>query len=231
MNRHDEESLGRRSVMTGVGIAVAGLAAGATAACAQTGRSGSGFSPTRHAEDAWLDALPGGHRVFVDSATAGGGAAALLYANNLYDAQARAYDGGPGDFALVVCFRHFSTPFGYTDAVWSKYGEIFGSVMQLQDPVTAAAPRINLMNSSAYTSLPNMGVTIDAVTGRGTQIAICMAATTFIANAIANETGGDADAIRQELVDGAVDNSRFVSAGVMALTRSQEYGYSLLYAG
>ena len=231
MSRQRDPQLDRRSLMAGVGIAVAGLAAGATAARAQSRGAGSGFTPTRHDQDAWLGELSGGHRVFIDSATAHGGAEALLYANNLYTAQENAYAGGPGDFAMVVCFRHFSTPFGYKDPIWAKYGEIFNSLMQFPDPDTGAAPRINLMNSAAHTSLPNFGVTVDAVSAKGTQIAICLAATTFISGYIAEQTDGDAEAIRAELMAGAVDNSRFVSAGVIALTRSQEYGYSLLYAG
>ena len=223
----------RRSVMAGLGVAAAGLTLSATAARAQTTapRAATGFEPARHTLDAWLDQMPGTHRVFIDSATAVGGAEALLYANNLYTARENAYAGEPADFAMVVCFRHFSTPFGYNDAVWAKYGEVFDSIMRFPDPATNAAPRINLVNSPAHTTLQNFGVTIDAVGARGVEFAICSAATQFIAGVAAHETGGDAEAIREELVAGAIGNSRFVSAGVMALTRAQEYGYSLLYAG
>jgi len=229
MNHDDDAVRTRRSVMTGVGVAVAGLAAGA--ASAQTARTTPSFQPTRHNQDAWLDSLPGGHRVFVDSATAGGGAEALIYSNNLFDAQENAYSGASTDLALVVCYRHFSTPFGYTDAIWEKYGEIFNSIMKFPDPNTNAAPRINLMNSAAHTSLPNFGVTIDSVRNRGGQFAICAAATRFIAGVIAGQIDGDQASINDELRANAIPSSRFVSAGVMALTRAQEYGYSLLYAG
>jgi len=40
-----------------------------------------------------------------------------------------------------------------------------------------------------------------------------------------------ANAVFEELKDSVIPNSRFVSAGVIATTRAQEYGYSLLYAG
>jgi hypothetical protein len=42
---------------------------------------------------------------------------------------------------------------------------------------------------------------------------------------------GDAEAMYKTMAANAIASSRFVSAGVVALTRSQEYGYSLLYAG
>lgn len=233
MNEQDEDAVGRRSVLTGVGIAVAGLVAGATAAQAQTGRrqNGSRFQPARHQLDAWFDQLPGNHRVFIDSASAEGGAYALGYANNLYLARESAYAGEPADFAIVICFRHFSTPFGYSDAVWAKYGEIFHSLVQYPDPATGAAPKINLMSSAAHTTLGNRGVTIDALTAKGTQFAICNTATLGIASMIAGRTGAKANDVHAELVGGAVKNGRFVSAGVMALTRAQEYGYSVLVAG
>jgi len=223
----------RRSVMTGMGIATAGLAVGA-AACAQTPAargSATGFQPERHDVDSWFDELPGEHRVFIDTSYPRGGAEALLYANNLYAAQESAYAGGPADFAMVVCFRHFSTPFGYVDSVWQKYGEGFNEIMQYPDPATGQAPRINLMNSPDHPTLPNFGFTIDSHVARGTQFAICDNATHFFAGQLANAAGTSQEDVYAELVAGAIPNSRFVSAGVMAMTRAQEYGYSLLYAG
>jgi len=228
----NETQVGRRSMIGGVGVALAGFAAGAATACAQAPEAGGpGFSPDRHEQDAWMDMLAGGHRIFIDSATPAGGAEALLFANNLYNAQSEAYAGGNGDLALVVCFRHLSTPFGYNDEVWAKYGEAFNGLMQFPDPATGQAPSVNLMNSPSLTSLPNMGNTIDALIGRGAQFAICNAATQFISGQIAAGTGASAEDVYQELVAGAIPNSRFVPAGVMAVTRSQEYGYSLLYSG
>ena len=47
---------------------------------------------------------------------------------------------------------------------------------------------------------------------------------------MADARGEAADDIYQELVANAIPNGRFVAAGVVAATRSQEYGYSLLYA-
>lgn len=223
-----QENHGRRSLITGMGAAAAGLALGASAAKAQ---NSAGFQPARHRLDAWMDGLAGKHRVFIDTATAHGGAEGLLYTNNIYNEHQNAYSGGPEDYAMVVCFRHFSTPFGYVDAMWEKYGESFSQLMQFTDPSTGGAPSINLMNASDRMDLPNFGVTIDSLVSKGTQFAICNAATQFIAGQIAAATGAATQDVYDELVDSAIPNSRFVSAGVIALTRAQEYGYSLLYAG
>lgn len=226
--QREHEFKGRRSLIAGMGVAAAGIAMGTATSQAQ---QASGFQPRRHSLDAWMDELPGQHRVFIDSATAHGGAEALLYGNNIYGAQESAYSGGPEDFAMVICFRHFSTPFGYNDAVWEKYGEGFNQLIQFPDPNTGQAPKINLMNSTTHPGLPNFGNTIDSHVAKNTQFAICNNATNFIAGQLAAASGGSADDIYKELVAGAIPNSRFVSAGVMALTRAQEYGYSLLYAG
>src|SRR4030095_6193815 len=37
------------------------------------------FQPARHAKDAWLDAVSGKHRTFIDASTVNGGGSALLY--------------------------------------------------------------------------------------------------------------------------------------------------------
>lgn len=231
MNHDKQKPKNRRSVIAGMGAAALGIAA-ATAGQAQQRRSSSNaFEPARHDLDSWLSELPGRHRIFVDTATPNGGAEGLLYANNLFNAHREAYSGEDSDLALVICFRHFSTPFGYVDAVWDKYGEIFHSLIQFPDPATGQAPRINLLSSAAHTTLPNFGTTIDSLIAKGAQFAICNNATNFIADQVATQTGTAVESVYRELVAGAIPNSRFVPAGVMAVTRAQEYGYSLLYGG
>ena len=221
----------RRSLMLGVGSAVVAAGLGSRSAEGQT--SGA-FRPSRHPEDGWLDQRPGTHRVFIDAATANGAGEAILFANNLYTAHKAAYaGGGDGDFAMVVCLRHFATPFAYTDAVWAKYGKALSAMVSFTDPKTKEAPSTNLYNSPAYgLSLPTLGNTIDAVTKRGAYFAVCDTATHFLSAQLAGMmTGGSADAIYKDLSTSLIPNSRLVSAGVMAVTRSQEHGYSLLYAG
>jgi hypothetical protein len=115
--------------------------------------------------------------------------------------------------------------------MWEKYGDVFHGLTHMPDPNTNAAPRINLMRAAGYgMNLPNFGNTIDSVRELGVEIAICDAATSFLATQIGASTGSQMNVVYEELKANAVPG-RFVSAGVMALTRAQEYGYSLLYAG
>ncbi|HJN44904.1 MAG TPA: hypothetical protein QF572_12075 [Vicinamibacterales bacterium] len=219
----------RRSLMTGFGAIAAAFGVRPALARAQT--SAGSFRPARHELDAWLDEMPGQHRVFIDSADAQGAGNAVLYANNLYRANQSAYSLDPHDVAIVVCFRHLATVFGYNDAMWAKYGEHFSRLASFTDPGTDQPPSANLYNADGYgRELPNSGNTIDAQIERGAQFAICDAATRFYSGQVARATGQSMDDVYPELVANAIPNGRFVSAGVVAATRSQEYGYSLLYS-
>jgi hypothetical protein len=230
--RNEHDIRGRRSIIVGLGGAAAGLTLGAATAQAQAARDAStDFKPQRHDLDAWMEQVPGTHRIFVDTSTAAGGAEGLVYTNNLYEAQANAYAGTTGDLAIIVCFRHFSTPFGYNDAIWEKYGEAFSGLIEFSDSVTGQAPTVNLLNASGRTDTPNFGITIDSLVAKGAQIAICSSATRFLSRQLAPQAGTSADELYDELVAGALPGSRFVPAGVMALTRAQEYRYSVLIAG
>src|SRR5947209_880895 len=166
----------RRSLMTGLGAAAAAAVLVPGTAGAQT--RASNFRPATHTQDNWMGELKGQHRMFIDSSTAKGGAEAILYANNLYMANETGYSLKPADLAIIVCLRHFATPFGYNDAAWKKYGKAFGSIMELKDPKTGLPPSTNLMNSPDYGfALPNLGATIGSLVERGTQFAICDLAT------------------------------------------------------
>lgn len=219
MKDTDQNKVGRRSLLTTMSVAaVAGLAA--SAGSAQTQPHPTGFQPARHDKDAWLNELPGSHRVFIDSSTMAGGPAGLWYANNMISAHEDEYEGSAEDFAMVVCFRHMSTPYGFNDAVWAKYGAIFS---RNADP----APTRNPLSTASASSGQN---SIASSVARGVQFAICGRATRRFAMAIASATGGDAEAVFAELTAGGIPNSHFVPAGVLTATRAQEYRYSLLYA-
>lgn len=220
----------RRSMMMGLGVAIAGTAAVVPMAANAQGR-GAEFRPARHDIDAWMDELPGDHRVFIDSSTGRGGAEALLYAANLSSATDSAYNGESAKLAMIICLRHFSTPFAFNDDMWEKYSEVFYSVTGIAHPDSGGAPLTNLMRASNFgLSLPNFGNTIDSARELGVEIAICDAATQFLATQIAPASSQSVNTVYEELKANAVPG-HFVSAGIMALTRAQEYGYSLLPAG
>jgi hypothetical protein len=217
----------RRAMLSGLGTAAAAFAVGAPTAAAQTpaGR----FQPARHAQDAWLDAIAGKHRTFIDAATPRGAGEAVLYANNLYESNKAGYSLPDTDIVVVACFRHFATPFAYTDAIWAKYGKQFSMMIEFTDPKTKQAPSTNLLNAAGYgMQLTNLGNTIDLVTRRGTRFAVCDMATHFFAGQVAMMTKGNGDAIYKELVANLIPNSHMVASGVLAVNRAQEYGFTLL---
>jgi len=219
----------RRSMMSGLGAAAVGVALASGRLAAQTKSAGGRFQAARHPQDAWLDAVAGKHRTFIDASTPRGAGEAILYANNLYEANKTGYSVLEGDIVLVACMRHFATPFAFNDAVWKKYGSVISTMIEFADPKTKKAPSTNLLNSGAYgMALPNLGNTIDSVVKRGTRFAVCEMATRFFAAQVAMATKGNADAIYKELTANLIPNSHMVAAGVVAVNRAQEYGFTLL---
>lgn len=218
--KKDQPTLnGRRALLSNIGVAaVAGLAAGAATAQGQT--QSDGFRPRRHALDAWMAELAGDHRVFIDSSTQQGGGSAVWYASNILNAHEEAYEGSPSDYAMIVCFRHMSTPFGYGDAIWQKYGSVF---MRNADPAPVANP---MRTPSAVNGQNSITTLID----KGVQFAVCGRATRRFSMAIAQATNASADDVYAELAAGLLPNAHLVPAGVISVTRAQEYQYSLLYA-
>lgn len=226
-----DEAVGRRSLIAAASVAAAALALRAGAAQAAPKAAG-GFKPARHAQDAWLDELPGKHRTIIDSFSVNGAGEALLFANNLHVANAAGYGLTDADVAVVVTLRHKSTQFAFNHAMWAKYGKGLSEGLGMIDPKTKETPTINLFNAQGYgPELANFGLTIDSVAKIGVHFAICQMATRRLAGQIAKGAGGSVDAIYDELVANIVPNGHMVSAGVIATTRAQEYGYTVLIAG
>jgi hypothetical protein len=224
---HDTSA--RRSLLSGLGAAVAAFSLGSRTAAAQA--PAARFQPARHQQDDWMNALPGRHRTIIDCATVSGAAEGVLYSNNLYVANRNGYQLAENDLAIVVCLRHFATVFAYSDAVWGKYGQAFSNLVQFVDPKTKQAPKTNLLNSADYgLTIPNMGNTIASVVKRGTHFAVCDMATTFISGEVAKAVNANPQALYKEFVSNLIPNSHMVPAGVVAVNRAQEFGYTLLTA-
>lgn len=219
----ENQTHNRRKFLAGAGLVAAGAAVAANAQEA----GDSGFTPARHAEDSWMDEMGGVHRVFLDSSTGSGGIAAMNFAANILTANAQGYGGSDEDYGLIICFRHNSSPYGFNDAMWEKYGELFvgrtGVSNSNGDPVT-----VNPLNMERIYG--NRSNTIENMSGRGAQFAVCNLSTQGMAGMLARSTGRTSEEVYEELVANAIPSSHFVPAGVMAATRAQEYGFSFLYA-
>ncbi len=234
MSKESDNIKARRRFLTGVGVvATTATLAASTQAQAQPPegrRRMRGFMPARHPEDAWMEEIPGDHRVFVDSSTMMGGVTSMNYANNLLVGHTDGYGGEESDYAIIVCFRHGSTALGFNDAMWLKYRDSFNRSLPFNDPDTDGSWETNPLHREV-SSFANRGNTIQSLIDRGISYCICRKATGSLSARLAGATGGDQDEIFQELLQNPVANARFVPTGVSAATRSQEYGYSLLYAG
>ena len=232
MSRQSPSSPARRSFLTGrnAGVtSITAMAVGGAALVRGKSTKATRWEPVHHEKDDWLDQVPGRHRLVFDTTTAEGIAEAILFANNFMNVNQADYGLQNNDLAVVIIARHASTPFAYNNAMWAKYGMAMTGLTKLDDPKSKLAPKVNVYNSGDYgNQLLNRGVTLDALSKRGVQFAVCSLATRFVAGMIASAAGGNADTINSELIANLVSNSRMVPAGIVAVNRAQERGYSLV---
>ena len=66
-----------------------------------------------------MDSIPGSHRLVIDTTTPRGFAEALAFAGNFLTASAAGYNLTDRDNAIVIVARHFATPFGFKDPMFS----------------------------------------------------------------------------------------------------------------
>ncbi|MBS1818378.1 MAG: hypothetical protein JSU08_10640 [Acidobacteria bacterium] len=226
--------LARRSFLSRLlaGAGAFGAAFGATTAAeAQATPPAGAFQPARHPEDDWFEQTTGKHRFFYDTTTADAFAQALFFARNFFVANASGYKLADADLAQIICLRHESTSFAFTDAMWAKYGAALSErAANFVDPKSKQVPTTNIMMVGGYGELMrNVNVTIDQMAKRGVRFAVCAMATRAAAQLAAQKTGGNVDAIYKELTENLIPNGHMVPAGIVAVNRAQERGYTFSY--
>ncbi len=236
MSRHDERTFARRSCLSklGIGLTAGGAGLGGGMAQAQSGSGEAARGPAvRHPADDWLDRIPGKHRLVLDTSTPAGFGDALAFLNNFYNVNQNAYSMGDGDLAVVLVARHLSTLFAFNDAIWAKYATPMTARTNFMDPKTKQPPTLNLYNSAAYgPALNNRGNTLDSLIKRGIHMAVCQVSTRGNAATMAAASGATANAVYNEMVANLMTrNAHMVPAGVVAVSRAQEHGYTLISAG
>lgn len=185
------------------------------------------------AQDEWLDKPPALHRMLFDTTTSAGLAQALAFADVYFRVNKKSYGVAPDDLAVLIVMHHFSTPFGFDDVIWSKYGKPLSDKkykQDLADPRTKKTPTLNVYNCKAIDNLANDGVTLDSLSAQGARFAVCDVATRGIADLLAPITHQSADALYAELTAHLIRNAVMVPAGVVAVNRAQERGYSYCLA-
>jgi len=209
----------RRSFLSRFSGAAAALGFGQPAN-AQAPAPAKPFEAARHPQDDWFDQVPGKHRVIFDSWMADKFSDAIAFAGNYVRTNKTVYGLSDGDLAVVICVRHKSAPFAFTDAMWAKYGKEFSARMTFVDPKTKDVPATNL-----YTSQ------IQNLSKQGVQFAVCNLTTRAYSQIIAEAKGADVETIYKELTSNTIAVSHFVPAGIVAVTRAQEHGYSIVAIG
>jgi intracellular sulfur oxidation DsrE/DsrF family protein len=232
MSEHKVQSSPARRLFLGrlgIGAGVVGAAmAGSSAAMAQVATNTS-WRPARHEQDDWLE-IPGKHRFLFDTTSPEAMGLALQFGNNYYNMNRQAYGLEDSDLAVVFVARHKSTSFGYNDAMWAKYGKYFSQQAVVTDPATNEAPTVNMYMTAPEGSKLNQAGRMSELIKRGLHLAVCGTASRGIAGLIARSTGGKADDILKEMTANLVPNAHLVSAGIVAVNRAQERGYSFVHA-
>lgn len=240
---HRTEGLPRRRFLSrlsgGAAAFAAAFATPSTAAAApQTPAASpaaatSPFQPARHPEDDWYDETTGRHRFFQDTTSAGALGQAMAFARNFFEANISGYKLTDADIAQIICLRHRSTPFAFNDAMWTKYGPMLSErASNFVDPKTKAVPTVNVFEvagargGDGEDGLRNNGITLSALAKRGVRFAVCSMATRRAATLIAQKTNAKVDDVVAELIKNTVPNSHMVAAGIVAVNRAQERGYT-----
>ncbi len=205
----------RRDMLTGLGAIATAGALGTRTVAAQSAPPAAP-APAMHAEDAWMSAIPGKHRVVLDVTSAERVPDAIRFVGNLFSGHKSGYGLDDSDLGIIVCFRHAATPYGYDNAFWAKNGKIIDAEA---DPVPSGNP----FNSGGRTQLTDL-------TRRGVHFMVCGVASRGLAGRIAGQ-GGDADAVLKDMAANLIPSARIVPAGVIGVTHAQERGFALLYVG
>jgi intracellular sulfur oxidation DsrE/DsrF family protein len=210
----------RRSFLTRLNAGAAGLAAlalGGAAKAQVKAAAGARWEPARHEKDDWLESPSAKHRMVFDTTTSDGFNQALLFGSNFMAVNRSEYGLSNSDLSVVVVVRYRSVAFGYNDAIWAKYGAPIAARSKLERSADKPAP-----NNNVYLSR------WDELSKQGVQLAVCSVATRNMAGEIAQATGGNAEKINSELIANLLSNARMVPAGIVAVNRAQERGYSLV---
>lgn len=215
-----ESSPERRSFLTRLNLgaaAVAAVAFGGRALAQTKAAAAAAWEPARHEQDDWMDAPASKHRMVVDTTSAAAFNEGLLFANNFFLANRNGYGLKDSDIAVIVIARHMSTALAFNDAMWAKYGGQLG-------PISG-------MNTSPKTN-PNKagGFGIDALVRQGAQFGVCAMATNRIAGQLAQTSSDPAATIYAELTANLVPNAHMAPAGIVAICRAQERGYTAVTA-
>ncbi len=224
-----QSSIARRKFLArlGAGASVVGASVISSPSAEAQGAADAAWRPARHTQDDWYDKIPGVHRFLFDTSTGDSMGWALQFATNYFTANQDVYGLKESDLAVVIVARHKSTSFAYNDAIWAKYGKQLSEQAEFMDPKTKEPPKINVYGPAGETQQAGK---MDALIKKGVQFAVCQMSTRGIATRIAKANGIETDSVIKEITANLIGNSHMVPAGILAVNRAQERGYSFIYS-
>ena len=222
MSKHTPSPAERRSFLTLIqtgAAAIATLAASRVARAQEKAPAPAPFVHALHPQDEWMEQIPGKHRMVIDTTTPDGFKDGLQGASNFMTANRTGYGLQNSDLAVIVVARHLSAGYGFNSDMWAKYGSALSGATPAADAPAKEAPKANPSAASLAT-----------LSGQGVYFAVCGLSARRMAGTIARSTGGTADDVLAELTANLVKNARLVPAGIVAVNRAQERGYTLARA-
>lgn len=189
---------------------------------AQPGANG----PLVHPQDAWLDALPRGHRMVFDAFTLQGAAYAGRFCGNWIRSNESGYGLKATQLGAVIVLRSGATIFAFDDAMWAKY-PLLGQQTK-PDPATGKPFTFNPFLRSPGGDVLTQGTQWRELADLGVHFAVCNGTTAGLAAAIAGPTADEkaVETVRQEFAAHLIPNGHLMATGIVAVGRAQEKGYT-----
>ncbi len=214
--------LGSVAAATAVALGSGALLPAAQAAeAAATTTSGTDF-------ERWLDTIPGRHRQIYDAPTPHNGLP-LMWSHVFLMTGAQAYGVPESELGVVLVLRHSAMPLALSDSMWAKYK--FGEFFKIDDPQSKAPAKRNPYANLKPGDLPLMEAALDKLIARGVKVAACGMAIHHYSMMFANDTHGDAEAIKKEWLAAVIPGIFVAPSGVVAVHGAQSRGCTYCFAG
>jgi hypothetical protein len=181
----------------------------------------------------WVDRITGDHRQVFDAPEISEGDA-LHQARTWMVGFKEVYGTTDADMHGVLVFRHKAIPMVVNDAMWAKYQ--LGKTYEQKDPASGKpAERNPFLNSNGgdkdkYGLIwPDGG--LDTLVSRGQTVLACNMALHFMSGELARKAKLDPKTVYSELRANLVPGVTLMPSGIFAVTRAEEAGCRLMYAG
>jgi intracellular sulfur oxidation DsrE/DsrF family protein len=140
----------------------------------------------------------------------------------------------PSECGVVVVLRHSAIGYAMDSKVWEKYK--LGEVMEADDPLSKKRALRNpfWQPKEGDFKVPGVGpvqIGINELQSNGVMFCVCDMAMTVYSAVVAQQTNGDAAAIKKEFLAAVLPGVQVVPSGVWAVGRAQEHGCGYCFTG